>query len=233
MQYFGGKFRICKQLAQFFMTVNTERNPYHEPFCGSCNVLQHITGVKRSGSDLSFPMISLWNMLQKGWIPPTIVTEQMHLDARLGKLPPALTAFVLHGCSFSGNAHGGFARSNKNNFPMNAKNSLLRKLAKLKDVKFYHKSYLELDLENHFIYCDPPYSETVYGYITPERKFDSKLFWNTMRKWSLNNKVYISEYTAPPDFECVLEIETKCDTRGKIHGSITIPRTERVFRFIG
>jgi DNA adenine methylase len=231
MQYSGGKFRICKQLAQFMMSKNTERKPYHEPFCGSCNVLQHIAGVKRTASDYSLPMIALWQALQAGWIPPaTEVSEQMHRDARNGKLSPAMTAFVLHGCSFSGNCYGGYARSSKNNFPMNARNSLLRKLQKLRDVRFEHKSYTELDLENYFIYCDPPYANTVYGYATPTRKFDSELFWATMRTWSLKNDVYISEYIAPPDFECVLEIESKCDTRGRIHGTTTIPRTERVFK---
>ena len=233
MQYVGGKFRICKQLAQFLMSKNVNRMPYHEPFCGSCNVLQHISGVRRTASDFSFPRISLWKALQDGWIPPTVVTESMHADARSGKLSPALTAFVLHGCSFSGNCYGGYARSNKNNFPMNAKNSLLRKLKKLQDVKFEHKSFTELDLENHFIYCDPPYAGTVYGYATPTRKFDSELFWATMRSWSLKNEVYISEYVAPADFECVLEIESKCDTRGRIHDSLTIPRVERLFKFVG
>lgn len=34
-----------------------------------------------------------------------------------------------------------------------------------------------------------------------------------MRDWSKNNDVYISEYNAPDDFKCVLEIPTKTDIR--------------------
>lgn len=236
MQYIGGKFRICKQLAQFLMAQNTEKKPYHEPFCGSCNVLQYITGVVRTASDYSYPMISLWKMLQQGWIPPSTVSEELYADARAGKLPPYLTAFILHGCSFSGDYYGGYARSSKNNFPMNAKNSLLRKLKKLENVSFSWASYDTWLPTGAFIYCDPPYAGTKYGYGTPERSFDSVKFWETMRQWSspeYNNIVYISEYIAPPDFECVLEIESKCDVRGRIHGSTTIPRTERLFKYIG
>ena len=50
------------------------------------------------------------------------------------------------------------------------------------------------------IYCDPPYKATE-GYSTGE--FDHDKFWETMRKWSQNNCVFISEETAPSDFKVV------------------------------
>jgi hypothetical protein len=50
------------------------------------------------------------------------------------------------------------------------------------------------------IYCDPPYKSTE-GYSTGE--FDNDLFWETMRKWSKNNCVFISEESAPSDFKVV------------------------------
>ena len=49
-----------------------------------------------------------------------------------------------------------------------------------------------------------------------------------MRKWSVNNDVYISEYQAPNDFECVLEIDTKTDIR---NGKNQLDkRVEKLFR---
>ena len=39
--------------------------------------------------------------------------------------------------------------------------------------------------------------------------FNTEEFWEDMRVLSKNNDVYISEYSAPEDFECVLEIPTK------------------------
>ena len=39
------------------------------------------------------------------------------------------------------------------------------------------------------IYCDPPYQHTT-GYSTGG--FDHDKFWDTMRKWSKNNYIFIS-----------------------------------------
>jgi DNA adenine methylase len=50
------------------------------------------------------------------------------------------------------------------------------------------------------IYCDPPYKST-QGYSTGN--FDHALFWDTMRKWSKDNCVFISEESAPSDFKVV------------------------------
>ena len=55
------------------------------------------------------------------------------------------------------------------------------------------------------IYCDPPYKNSKAGslYRTKSKKYDSfdnKEFWDTMRKWSKNNHVFISELEAPSDF---------------------------------
>lgn len=50
-----------------------------------------------------------------------------------------------------------------------------------------------------------------------------------MREWSKNNDVYISEYNAPDDFECVLEIPTRTDIRNKKNELDS--RIERVFKY--
>ena len=50
-----------------------------------------------------------------------------------------------------------------------------------------------------------------------------------MRNWSKNNDVYISEYVAPDDFECVLEIQTKTDIR---NGKNQLDkRVEKLFKY--
>ena len=55
------------------------------------------------------------------------------------------------------------------------------------------------------INCDPAYQGTKqYANATA---FDYDLFWDTMRKWSRNNIVLISEENAPSDFECIWEQE--------------------------
>ena len=51
------------------------------------------------------------------------------------------------------------------------------------------------------IYCDPPYQSTE-GYSSTG-EFNHELFWETMRIWSKDNCVFISEESAPKDFKVV------------------------------
>ena len=96
------------------------------------------------------------------------------------------------------------------------------------DVKFEYKNYKEwMDIKGALIYCDPPYSETTQPYGTGD--FNTEEFWDVMRNWSKNNDVYISEYVAPDDFECVLEIQTKTDIR---NGNNQLDkRVEKLFKY--
>jgi len=50
-----------------------------------------------------------------------------------------------------------------------------------------------------------------------------------MRLWSKNNLVFISEYIAPDDFKCVLQINTKTDMRNKNNNKIS--RIEKLFKY--
>ena len=51
------------------------------------------------------------------------------------------------------------------------------------------------------IYCDPPYANTK-TYVSAQ-DFNHEEFWETMRKWSKNNVVLITEENAPEDFRVV------------------------------
>lgn len=67
------------------------------------------------------------------------------------------------------------------------------------------KDYRELEIpEGAIVYCDPPYSDTA-GYVVGA--FNSQEFWDWARQVGKTNPIYISEYTAPEDFKCVLEID--------------------------
>nr|WP_301281514.1 DNA adenine methylase [Anaerocolumna aminovalerica] len=100
----------------------------------------------------------------------------------------------------------------------------------MKDVKFEFRDYKTLNPYGMLIYCDPPYvsntqsTKQSYGVSS----FDNDEFWNIMRKWSKNNNVYISEYIAPEDFNCVLEIKTQTSSR---NGKYIYQRTEKLFTY--
>ena len=83
--------------------------------------------------------------------------------------------------------------------------------------------YKNFYIENATIYLDPPYENmTKYSeYINHTE------FWEWCRNLAKTNKVFISEYKAPSDFKCVLEIETKTDLRTKLNGNEK--RIEKLF----
>ena len=76
------------------------------------------------------------------------------------------------------------------------------------------------------IYCDPPYKDTE-GYSTGG--FDHDKFWDTMREWSKDNCVFISEESAPKDFKVVWKRKKRrtLDHTSRFH------REERLYRYMG
>jgi DNA adenine methylase len=230
MQYFGGKARVGQQIADYLSSVRKPGQTWVEPFCGGLWVTYRAGGERRA-SDANEAVVTLYSEIQKGWVPPASITEEVY--AKYKGAPDAkdpMTAFVGIGCSFGGKWFGGFARSADRNYATNAKNSLLKKVEKCKDVTFFHADYKEALLsapQGSLVYLDPPYANTT-GY-DGTGSFDSGQFWGVVRKVAEEHDVYVSEYTAPPDFKCVLELKTKTDMRVK-DGSKQ-PRVERLYTF--
>lgn len=81
-------------------------------------------------------------------------------------------------------------------------------------------------MKDAVIYCDPPYLGTT-KYSTKD--IDHNAFWDWCRKMSKDNYVFVSEYSAPNDFECVWSKETT--TSLKVHEHE--PRVEKLFRYMG
>ena len=226
MRYLGGKSRLCKKIAGIINPLVADR-PYYEPFVGAAWVAQHVTASWRLLTDASADLIAMWAALQKGWLPPTTVSEPEYAAAMRGETTPALRAFIGFGCSFGGKWFGGYARDNRGrNYATGAHNSLMKKLAGLKGAVFEHTDYRRLaPRPNSVIYCDPPYAATTgYGAVGA---FDSSEFWEKAREWSRTCTVLVSEYKAPDDFKCIAEFETKLEMRTSAGGRE--PRVERVF----
>lgn len=228
MQYLGGKSKTRKQISAFLESVRKPGQTYFEPFVGGAWVLQEMSG-KRIASDGCYPLIAMYMDLQNGWIPPEVLSEEEYHTLKKDTDPyNGMRAFAGFGCSYSGMWFEGFARSGSRNYCGNARNSLLKQLPKIKDVQFRYGVCTDFSPIESLVYCDPPYYGTKqYGAVS---RFDHALFWQTMREWSKNNTVVISEYKAPEDFKCVLEIPTKTDLRvaGKKEN-----RIERLFMYNG
>ena len=226
----GGKYRLSKKIATFLESNRKEGQPYLEPFVGSGAVMERMSGI-RYGSDYNQSLITLFQNIQQGWVPPVELSESEYQEIKKINDPnDPLTAFAGFGCSFGGKWFGGYARSKDGkDYIKIAHRSLMRQKESFLSVDFSHKSYLELKPEGMLVYCDPPYQETT-SFNGVEEIFDHDLFWETMRAWSENNKVIISEYKAPNDFVCVKEFGAYNSLR---NNTKNYSRVEKLFTLSG
>lgn len=225
MQYLGGKSKIRKQVARFLESVREGRD-YLEPFVGGGWVLQEMSG-RRTASDGNTALIAMYQALQHGWIPPDYVSEDewRHYRKMDCVVADPMMAFARFGCGFGGDWNGGYARSKgKTCYAATSKRSLLKQLPMIQDVEFVACDYTDHRPSDMLIYCDPPYANTTsYGAFNG---FDHNEFWKTMREWSVNNTVVVSEYSAPDDFICVAEFESRM---GLTNNGTRPVRTEKLF----
>lgn len=228
MQYFGGKTKVAKQIVEFLESVRKDNQTYIEPFIGGGIICSKMSG-ERIASDFNEYLIEMYKAVQDGYELPEEVTKDLYDHIRENKDEnKALTGFVGFGCSFAGKWFGGYARQKGYNFASGSKRSLLKKMNTMKDVKFIHRNYKDLlGVMGALIYCDPPYDSTTQPYGTGN--FDTKEFWNVVRELSKDNDVYVSEYIAPCDFKCVLEIPTKTIIRDSSDN--VSYRIEKLFKY--
>lgn len=234
MQYFGGKSRIANQICNYLNSVRKPKQIFLEPMCGGLNITSKMGG-EIIACDYNKYIISLYNAILKGYELPDYISEEQYYELKYNKeKDEVLSGFAGFGCSFGGKFFGNYAKNSRgNNYCKAAKNSLIKKFNNIdKDkIKFIYSDYKDLNPVGYLIYCDPPYrrntQSTMQSYGVEE--FDNDYFWDVMRKWSINNDVYISEYEAPDDFECVLEISTK--TNMKCIGDTKQDRVEKLYRY--
>jgi Site-specific DNA methylase len=224
----GGKFAIAGQISGLLRQLRVGDQPYLEPFAGGCNIVPRIVGGVRIASDANPYLITMYKALQTGWEPPQSMTrdEWQGIKARMDVDDP-LTAFAGFGCSFAGIWFQSFISAETCNgaqdYHANVHNSLMLLAPKIADVTFTCCDYRAHDPHSMLIYCDPPYIGTA-GYKAVGG-FDHDAFWQTMREWSKDNTVCISEYVAPPDFTAIwsdAKFQGMGQTKGQRKGKRTI-----------
>ena len=234
MKYLGAKHLIGNYIATY---INNIVGPdlvdgYLEPFAGSLGVFKQMIKYnykKYIASDLQPDIILMWKKLQNNeLILPKTFDEKMWIKLKNTQSPNALKAVAGFGMSFGGQYFSGYiqkhAKGSNRDFYKEFKNSLykIQKLIQKSNIKFYNKSYDSWEPVNMLIYCDPPYKNTV-GYDTGV--FNHEKFWETMRKWSKNNYVFISEEKAPNDFKVIWQ-KTK---RRTLNSSIRSNKIEKIY----
>jgi len=238
MKYMGSKNRISKHIVPIIQKCIEDNNVniYYEPFVGGANMIDKIKCKNRIGNDSHKELIALFKQLQTGWKPPETITEDEYHNVRLNKdkHPDYYVGLVGFCATFGAKYFAGYARGFKadNITPRNHSNESIRNILKqipdIQDVRFINKNYLDVDMKNFkntVIYCDPPYQDTT-KYNTTD-SFNHDEFWEWVREVGKNNFVFISEYNAPEDFECIWQKEVTTSLKVHEHEN----RTEKLFTY--
>ena len=226
MVYMGSKSKYTKYIVPILQKEIDKQgaNTYIECFVGGANVIDKIKCQNRIGYDRSDTLIALLNLAEKdfsrvlkdgnrelwdkgkGYVKDGIMPEDMSL-ADIG----AMEFFA----SFS---NGGFPRgyaknTDGRNYFKEAYRNMEAQAPQLKGITFECQNYDELIIpKGAVIYLDPPYAGTKpYGYKCQGR-MDYTHFWNWVREISKDNYVFISEQSAPDDFEPIWTLEVKRTT---------------------
>ena len=229
MKYMGGKYHISKYIVPIMLAERKHNQYWVEPFVGGGNIITEVDGL-RIGADINPNAIqALISIRDHVFELPKTRKEFTELDYK--KLKSYKHAGYAGFCfSFGGKWLGGYCKDtdNKRDYIQEAYFQALIQHPKLQGVQLLVSNFIDLQIPpNSLIYCDPPYANTT-DYKT---NFDSDLFWEWCRiKSKTGHTVFISEYMAPDDFECIW-LKNKAssltlDTGSKI-GS------EKLFKFKG
>lgn len=222
MRYLGSKRTVAKYIVPILENSRpTPDTPIVDLFAGGFNLVENLKNP-RIANDIDPYVTSLFReAVYGGFVPPSDVTKEEYEDIRAHytKYPKALVGFVGYGCRFGGRWFEGYARggfSSKGvprNHASEGARAVMKQVDKLQGVEIYNLPYWEVPIpEGSVIYCDPPYKNTKS--YKSSKAFDHDNFWQWCRDKSLEgHKVFISEYNAPDDFECVWEKPKKSGIR--------------------
>lgn len=223
----GSKARFAKSIYAKICELTPRNNrAWVEPFAGGMNMMSSvpIEDGPRYANDVNVYLIEMFKAMSVGWIPPRSVSRQFYEKCRNLDEELHVIGYVGFNCSYSGKWFGGYAGEvlTKTGVVRNYQDEAFRhmqtQITNLKDVRFQSTSYTNVEIpKNSIVYCDPPYA----GTTKYKDQFDHSVFWDWVRLISTEHDVYVSEYSAPEDFDCVWCCETtsSLSANGTVGGS--------------
>lgn len=103
MRYLGGKGRLAKQIAYVILSTTKRRDCLLETCLGGAHAHEQLAphfAFPHAG-DVHPDLILMWQAAAKGWVPPSIVTEEQYRWLK-DQPPSALRGFVGFCCSYAG-----------------------------------------------------------------------------------------------------------------------------------
>lgn len=199
MKYVGGKHTISKQLTDFIKSqVNPSEYEFYDLFCGSCGIIKNMQEFKKViANDIEEDLYLFWkDDFALDFLPNEIQYKLYKHDPN----PSQKRCFYRFFMSYGGKSWGGYLQRHciykDRDFFQEFKNSYNKIKPMLKNIEFHNKSYIDFDMEDAVIYCDPPYANTQEY----DSSFNHDEFWKRMRYLSQKNIVFISCEEHPPDF---------------------------------
>lgn len=212
----GSKNRYAKYLLPIILENRKPDQWYVEPFVGGGNMIDKVDG-NRIGADINPHLIEALKLIRDDPQQiPDIITEDDYVKARIEQklCVTGLVGFIGFSMSYGGKWFGGYRRDvagqkgdiqNMKTQTRRSKQNAIKQSKKLQGIKLYCSSYDKLFIpENSIVYCDIPYA----GTTKYKNNFDHDKFWDWARqKESEGHSVFVSEYTAPNDFEVLWQKE--------------------------
>lgn len=212
MKYMGSKNRVAGEIIALTQQGRRPRQWYVEPFVGGGNMIDKVKG-NCLGADSNKYTIAALKLIRDYliFIPRNNqeFTENDYRTHRLNKEnhSEGIVGYCGFALSYGGRFFEGWCRDSvgERDYVTEAYCNAVKQSPKLQHVSLLHRCYQDLDLPNEsIIYCDPPYA----GAKSYKDGFDHNKFWQWCRRKSdEGHTVYISEYAAPEDFECIWEKE--------------------------
>ena len=204
MKYMGSKARIAKHILPIMLEEAEKKGitKWVEPFVGGGGMIDKVPdSFERIGYDLNpHTIAALIGIRDHVGELPCHVTKDFYNSIK-GSEPHKINSWIRYECSFGSKLDNGYARNKDGrNYAGIGFRSALKQSPKIQNVQFICDSYENLDFENCLVYADPPYQGTT-GYKTGA--FDHDKFFEWCREQAKKNVVFVSEYNAPDDFECV------------------------------
>ena len=216
MKYMGSKNKIAKHILPIILKDRKENQYYVEPFVGGANMIDKVDGL-RIGNDVNKYLIAVWKGLQQNLDRPYHIDKELYSLARTAynnNDNTTLTDFLIGWIGWMGSYNGRFFDGGYSGHLVGKRDYITEQIknteaqiSKIKDVLFVHSSYDELEIPNNsIIYCDIPYKDTKQ--YASSKNFNYDNFWNWCRDMSKKgHQVFVSEYIAPDDFECIWEMK--------------------------
>lgn len=225
-RYHGGKLRVAPFFKSFIeekLSLSDVRS-YCEPFAGMLSIFNSIdTSLLQNKevllSDNDKEVITMWKYLKAHpeWEPPNEVSREEFTRLRFAnelcdEEEIASRCFIGHQYSFGGVYYASFSPQKDTRIALTRIRAISKKLNDTHSI-LATADYKDVDTTDAVIYCDPPYKGTECRFKT---RFDHEAFWDWCRFMSRrSNHVFVSEYNAPDDVECIYSHPTRNYIRGR------------------